>query len=127
VDALIERHLGPFVATVHDTFRVGERLLRGNVAASCAAAFRAVESSDADRARVRERADAFVAAAQPWFTGLGGFSIVEHAGRDGWYWDRTSCCLWFRTTNGGLCDNCSLVDPSELHEQRLRELAEHAS
>lgn len=127
VAALVEGHFAPFVAHVHGAFRVGERLLWGNVAASCAAAFRAVESSGVPREPVRERAGAFVAAAQPWFVGLGDFTVVEHADRDGWYWDRGSCCLWFRTTNGGLCDNCSLIDASELHERRIRELAERAS
>lgn len=125
--ALVERHLLPFVMNVHDAFRVGERLVWGNVAASCAAAFRAVESSGADRALVRDRAGAFMNAARTWFAGLGAFTVVEHAGRDGWYWDRGSCCLWFRTTNGGLCDNCSLIDPAELLDRRIRELAEYAS
>ena len=124
---VIGAHLAPFVESVHAEFRVGERLLSGNVAAACAVAFRAVESSAvlgarADRARVRDRAHAFVGACRPWFDGLGRFTVVEHEGREGWYWDRTSCCLWFRTTNGQLCDNCSLIDEAELHRRRLREL-----
>lgn len=125
--ALVEEHFVPFVAHVHGAFLVGERLLWGNVASSCAAAFRAVESSGADRGIVRARADAFMSAGRRWFAGLGAFTVVEHAGRDGWYWDRGSCCLWFRTTNGDLCDNCSLIDAAELRERRVRELAERAS
>ena len=121
--ALIGAHLEPFVDAVHREFRVGARLLWGNVAAACAVAFRAVESSGADRAAVRTRANDFVAACAPWFEGLGEFTIVEAGGRDGWYWDRTSCCLWFRTARGQLCDNCSLIDPSELRARRERELA----
>jgi iron complex transport system ATP-binding protein len=119
---LLGAHLGPFVDSVHGQFRVGDRNLWGNVAAACAVVFRAIESSGADRAAVRDRASAFLAACEPSFDGLGNFTIVEHEGREGWYWDRTSCCLWFRTTGSRLCDNCSLIDRAELHERRVQEL-----
>jgi ferric iron reductase protein FhuF len=123
-DALLGSHLGPFVDHVHRSFRVGARLLWGNVAASCAVAFRAMESSGADAATVRARADAFVEAASDRFDGLGRFSTVTVDGRTGWYWDRTNCCLWYQTSGGRLCDNCSLTSPTELREQRERELLE---
>jgi len=116
--ALIGAHLRPFVDSVHRQFRVGERNLWGNVAAACAVVFRAIESSGVDRAVVRRRATVFFAACAPSFDGLGNFSVVEHAGGEGWYWNRTSCCLWFRTTDGQLCDNCSLIEPAALHERR---------
>lgn len=115
-DALVEAHLQPFVAAVHREFKVGERLLWGNVAAACAVAFRAVESSGADRQRVRDRANDFMTACHTWFDGLGNFTTetaettenTELTGHQGWFWDRTSCCLWYRTADGRLCDNCSL-------------------
>ncbi len=88
---------------MHDAFAVGERLLWGNVAAACAVAFRALEPSRAERARATE----FMDACAPWFGDVGTFTD-ELAGRQGWFWDRTSCCLWFRTASGQLCDNCSL-------------------
>jgi ferric iron reductase protein FhuF len=122
-DRLVDGHLGPFVAAVHDAFRVGDRLLWGDVAASCAAAFRAVESSGADAAQVRDRAAAFLDASPGQLDGLGAFTLLQHAGQQGWYWDRTSCCLWFRTTTGQLCDNCSLIDAAELHRRRVDELS----
>jgi ferric iron reductase protein FhuF len=121
--ALVDGHFAPFVAAVHAAFTVGERLLWGNVASSCAAVFRALESSGADAPAVRERAERFMAAA-PAFAGLGRFTVVRAAGREGWFWDRTSCCLWFRTASGQLCDNCSLVAAGELRARRERELAE---
>jgi ferric iron reductase protein FhuF len=124
--ALIAVHLGPFVAVMHEAFRVGERNLWGNVAAACAVAFRAVHASAVGsdgRERIRARAEAFFDACAPDFDGLGAFTAVQHAGRQGWYWDRASCCLWFRTTGSELCDNCSLIDPSELYERRVAELS----
>ncbi len=123
---IIGAHLQPFVAAVHAEFRVGERLLWGNVAAACAVAFRAVESSPmtpaVERSALRARADEFFVASTQWFDGLGYFTIVETARRTGWYWNRTSCCLWFRTASGAVCDNCSLIDPTALYERRVDEL-----
>lgn len=104
---LVGAHFQPFVVATHDVFTVGERLLWGNVAAACAVAFRAVGDSD----EVRARAEEFMQAAQPWFADTGNFTNELAGHQDqGWYWDRTSCCLWFRTAeaNGALCDNCSL-------------------
>jgi ferric iron reductase protein FhuF len=121
---LLGAHMAPFVDAVHREFAVGERLLWGNVAGSCATAYRAVESSTAPSDLVRARASEFVAAADRWFAGVGAFTVVESAGRDGWFWDRTSCCLWFRTTSGQLCDNCSLIDAAELLERRVGEVGE---
>jgi ferric iron reductase protein FhuF len=120
--ALVDGHCAPLVAAVHATYTVGERLLWGNVASSCAAVFRALESSGADVAAVRARAEQFMDAA-PAFAGLGRFTIVRAGDHEGWFWDRSSCCLWFRTASGQLCDNCSLVDADELQARRERELA----
>jgi iron complex transport system ATP-binding protein len=121
---LVTGHLEPFVAAVHAAYTVGERLLYGNVAASCAVAFRAVEGASTEhRAEVRTRAEAFVATT-PSFAGLGGFRIVRAGDREGWYWDRTSCCLWFRTPAEHYCDNCSLLPPEDLAARRVGELEE---
>jgi hypothetical protein len=120
---LVAGHFRAFVDACHAAFRVGERLLWGNVASSCAAVFRAVESSGADAGQVRGRARQLVAAAGADFEGLGSFTTVHDGDREGWYWDRTSCCLWFRTTSGQLCDNCSLIGAADLRERRVRELA----
>jgi ferric iron reductase protein FhuF len=121
---VVAGHLDRFVAAVHDKYRVGERLLLGNAASSCAVAFRAVEGvSGEQRTEVRTRADAFMAAT-PSFAGLGQFNVVRAGTREGWYWDRTSCCLWFRAAAGSYCDNCSLTESAALAAQRVRELTE---
>jgi iron complex transport system ATP-binding protein len=121
---LVAGHLVPFVSAVHAQYRVGERLLHGNVASSCAVAFRAVEGASPEgRDEIRARAEAFVAVT-PAFEGLGAFSIQRAGDREGWYWDRTSCCLWFRTPAEHYCDNCSLIPADELVDRRCRELLE---
>jgi len=90
-------------------------------------AFRAVEGAvTEDRAVVRARAESFVSATTS-FDGLGAFTTVRTDDREGWFWDRTSCCLWFRTPAEQYCDNCSLVPAEELLAQRLGELSEAAT
>ena len=120
---LLDGHLAPFVDAVHCRFRVGARLLWGNVASSCAAALRAVEGAVSTKADVRERAQRFMTASADWFEGLGTFTVVQSDGREGWYWDRTNCCLWYQTTGAGWCDNCSLLSDAERHRRRIDELA----
>jgi len=120
---LIDTHFAPFVEAVHDRFTVGRRLLWGNVAASCATAFRAVEGASDEKRAIRDRAGAFIDAASPWFDGLGAFTTVRVGEHEGWFWDRTNCCLWYQTASGQLCDNCSLMPEVERHEARVRELS----
>jgi ferric iron reductase protein FhuF len=126
-DALLDCHLVPFADRMHEAVTIGARLIRGNVAASCAAAFRAVEGAArdrgdlAERAAIRRRAAAFFAAA-PWLAGAGRFEVVAADGGDGWFWTRTSCCLYYKVVSGPTCDDCSLIPGAELLSQRQAEL-----
>ncbi len=138
--ALVERHLIAFSALLRGTVRLGARLVAGNVAAASAAAFRAVEGAARDRGdhterlAVRERAQAFfeVQEVRRWLGGTGRFEVVEAgagggAGADGWFWTRTSCCLWYQAPGPEgrthTCDDCSLITPSDLEQRRRAELA----
>ncbi|MDA8275305.1 MAG: hypothetical protein M0029_07980 [Actinomycetota bacterium] len=109
VDAAFASHLVPFASTARACQRLGERLVWANIAASCAAAFRAVEGSargrgDAgEQAAVRHRAAELLAHA-PWLEGTGCFD----ADSTEWGWRRSACCLWYRTSGGRTCEGCSL-------------------
>jgi ferric iron reductase protein FhuF len=108
-EAAFASHLVGFVSTARASQRLGERLAWANVAASCAAAFRAVEGSARDRGdtgerlAIRRRADQLLTHA-PWLAGTGWF---ETHGAD-WGWQRSACCLWYRTSGGRTCEGCSL-------------------
>jgi ferric iron reductase protein FhuF len=122
VARVLDDHLDPFLDAVLARTRVGQRLLLGNVAASLAAIFRAVQSSGPlGDGSVRERADAFFAAG-PQLTGLGTWDTITVPGAFGWYWDRSACCLWYQTGGGSLCEDCSLHDPVERSARRRTEL-----
>jgi hypothetical protein len=116
VAELIDGHLSPFIHAVREEVTVGERLLWGNVAASFAVAFRAIEGAlDAPAAKqqVRDRAATFYSAAGDRVDGLGSFVTLHGSHRDGWFFERTNCCLWYQASGGQYCDDCSLVDPAE--------------
>ena len=108
-EAAFTSHLVGFVSAARASQRLGERLAWANVAASSAAAFRAVEGSardrgdTAERLMIRRRADRLLAHA-PWLSGTGGFDTDG----DDWSWQRAACCLWYRTSGGRTCEGCSL-------------------
>lgn len=109
VDATFASHLVPFVSAVRAWERLGERLVWANIAASCAAAFRAIEGSARDRGDASEQAAIRRRAAElfehaPWLEGTGWFD----ADSTDWGWQRSACCLWYRTSGGRTCEGCSL-------------------
>jgi ferric iron reductase protein FhuF len=118
--ALIEGHLAAMVATAHESCRVGAALLWGNVAASCAAAFSAFAGElPGRRAEITERAGSFFDSARPEVGEAGHLVRVD----DRFAWERHSCCLWYRTESGFMCEDCSLR-PAEEHRARYAAMAE---
>jgi ferric iron reductase protein FhuF len=112
VDRLVATHLRPFVDAVRDVVDVGERLLWGNAAAACAVALRAVEGAVPDPRPVRADTETFFNGV-PEFAGLGGFVVLEEGGRQGWFYERTNCCLYYRTEAAITCDDCSRTPDAE--------------
>jgi ferric iron reductase protein FhuF len=109
-DVLIDGHLAPMVACAHEVCRVGEPLLWGNVAASCASSFGAFAGGLPERrVEIRARAEAFFASARPEIAGAGRLVRLG----DGWAWERRSCCLWYQTESGFKCEDCSLWTDDE--------------
>jgi len=120
---LLDGHLRPFIATVRESTRIGQRLLWGNAASAIASIFGAVHSvAPCGDPAVRWRAELFHQAAEPWLGGLGEWSQLERPGAFGWYWNRTSCCLWYQTEGGWYCEDCSLHDRAELEASRAAAL-----
>jgi ferric iron reductase protein FhuF len=111
---LLGGHMAPLVSATAAQITVGQRLLWGNVAASCATVFRAIDGSPTarsgavGRAGIQARAGEFFAAAAAWLDGLGSFEPhIDLAGE--WRWQRTNCCLYYQCAGGSKCDDCSLT------------------
>lgn len=127
--ALVDGLVSPLVATVRQRIQVGERLLFGNAASSIATVFRAVQSTgpkgdSAVRVKAMELFDA-----HPGLRDRGAWTAIDTGDAFGWFWDRSNCCLWYRSTeaNGRYCDDCSLHDAVERTERRRIELIASSS
>jgi ferric iron reductase protein FhuF len=118
---LIDGHLARLVATAHDSCRVGEALLWGNVGAACASSFGAFMGPLEDRRlEIRDRFEAFLAAARPELQASGRIARVGPL----WAWERSACCLWYKTDAGFQCEDCSLWSDDERQARYRKVLAE---
>lgn len=123
-EALFGDHLEPLTAALRDEVRLGERLVWGNIATSVATAFRAIEGAARDRndiqeqEAVRDAAPVLFAASEQWTASTGRFEFLG----TGWFWTRTSCCLYYRQSSGRRCDDCSLYTADELRELRSAQM-----
>jgi ferric iron reductase protein FhuF len=123
-ESLVDEHLGRLVANARAAGRVGGPLLWGNVAASCASSFGAFAGELPERAvEIRDRAEQFFAAARPEVAGAGDLVRV---GDRRCAWERKSCCLWYLTERGFLCEDCSLHTDADRHARYAAALAEEA-
>jgi hypothetical protein len=120
LDRAIDQHLRPLVESVRTGLGVpiGERLLWGNVASSAATAFRTMEGCLGPW--VESLGERFFALAPPHLQGLGSFWVIDDAGRHGWFWERTSCCLIDRLPGTVRCADCSRT-PTAQRRQAYRD------
>lgn len=123
-EVLVDGHLARLVATAHDACRIGEALLWSNVGAGCASSFGAFMGPLEDRRpEIRDRFQAFLAAARPELRRSGRIAPVGPL----WAWERSACCLWYTTESGFRCEDCSLWTADERQARYDRVLAELGS
>jgi hypothetical protein len=122
VEGAVEGHLRLLVDAVRSRFQIGRRLLWGNVAASAAFAFQAMEGLLGDR--VKPLGEHFFLVAPQELQAQGAFVSLAQDGRRAWYWERTNCCLNDRLPEHIRCNNCSLVPVEQRRAQYLASVAE---
>lgn len=105
VDEVVDAHLGRLIDATRSRFRIGYRLLWGNVASSTATAFRTMDGCLGSW--VRPMGEEFLRVAPELLQGHGSFLALEHEGRSGWFWERTNCCLYDRLPGKARCGDCS--------------------
>jgi ferric iron reductase protein FhuF len=117
---LIEGHLAPLVESAHTACRIGRPLLWANVGAGCASSFGAFMDPLPDRRLdIRARAIEFFDRARPELAASGRLVPIGPL----WAWERSACCLWYRTDSGFKCEDCSLWSAEEKADRRNRILA----
>lgn len=118
---IVDGHLAPFLATVRSTTRIGNRLLWSNVGAAFASAFGAFEPSyPGGRVELRDRFKSFLAAGRPEISAAGEAVPLGPA----WAWERSACCLFYKTGSEIMCGGCPLLPPDEREARYERILAE---
>jgi ferric iron reductase protein FhuF len=116
----LENHIATLIDSTRARIRVGARLLWGNVAASAAVAFRTMEGCLGQW--VQPLGERFFEIAPAELKGLGSFFALEFAGRRGWYWERTNCCLYDRLPGDIRCGDCSRTPTQERRASYLASL-----
>jgi ferric iron reductase protein FhuF len=117
---LVDEHLALLVANAHAACRVGERLLWSGVGAAFASSFGAFMAPLPDRwSEIRIRIEQLMGRARPELADTGR---IAHVGPL-WAWERTACCLWYTTTGGDRCEDCSLWTDDERRARYDRVLA----
>ena len=130
-DTLFAGHLDRLVDAVRETVKVGERLLWGNIASSCVTIFRTIEGAltgREEKLRIRTFTTAFLGSMPHEFASLGSFLTLNVGDSEGWYHERTTCCLWYKTAEAlrasvAYCGDCSLTPTTERCATLLLELA----
>jgi len=107
----LTEHIAMLIDSTRQRIRVGARLLWGNVAASSAVAFRTMEGCLGPW--VQPLGERYFELCPAELKGLGSFLALEHAGRRGWYWERTNCCLYDRLPGDIRCGDCSRTPTKE--------------
>ncbi|MEB3069894.1 ATP-binding cassette domain-containing protein [[Mycobacterium] vasticus] len=104
-DIILRDHLAPLAAAIRRLGPISHRLLLGNASAAVLGAARALRSASgwdlARRLCDDER--------------LSDTICFNEAGTD---YRRATCCLFYRTPDGGLCGDCALTHKPELTQQR---------
>lgn len=120
-EVLVDGHLAPFIANARAGCRIGEALLWANAGAACASAFGAFMAPLPERrAEIRDRFGSFLAIARPELKASGRIVPLGPV----WSWDRSACCLWYKTESGSRCEDCSLWTAAERQARYDRMLAE---
>ena len=112
VDLLVEQvvhgHLVPLVEALQAKTRAGRRQLMGGAAHGCAAAFCLASRMGEDVDLLEERYNTFLAATDVGFEKLGRVIRLRHGNREGLFYLRNTCCLYYTSAEQSKCSSCCL-------------------
>jgi iron complex transport system ATP-binding protein len=97
-DAVLDAHLTPLSTALHQLTNVSQELLRGNAASALLGAAREYDRHRATTSPGPGQQMARRLCEDERLSGTVSFNGYSHR--------RSSCCLYYRTPNGGLCGDC---------------------
>lgn len=110
VEQVVHQHLVPLVEALQAKTRAGYRQLMGGAAHGCAAAFCLASRMGEDVDHLEERYHTFLAATDVGFEKLGRVVRLREADREGLFYLRNTCCLYYTSSEQSKCSSCCL-DP----------------
>ncbi len=108
VEQVVHQHLVPLVEALRIRTRAGLRQLMGGAAHGCAAAFCLGSRMGQDVDLLEERYRQFLAATNVGFERLGRVIRLREQGRDGLFYLRNTCCLYYTSAEQSKCSSCCL-------------------
>nr|WP_239647937.1 (2Fe-2S)-binding protein [Nocardiopsis ganjiahuensis] len=102
---VVERALAGVEEELAGIGRVSPGLLRGNTAAALAGAARSLGGARHEQRAAAEEV-VRLTLERPSLQGTGGYTGVDRSGLA--VFRRTTCCLYYRLPDGGLCGDCAL-------------------
>jgi len=108
VDQVVHQHLVPLVNAMQVKTRAGHRQLLGGAAHGCAAAFCLASRMGQDVDLLEERHNTFLAATDVGFEKLGEVIRLREGDREGLFYLRNTCCLYYTSAELSKCSSCCL-------------------
>ena len=113
VEQVLHQHLLPLAEAMQRRTRAGMRQMLGGAAHGCAAAFCLASRMGQDVDLLEERYETFLAASDVGFERLGRVVRLSEGGRDGLFYLRNTCCLYYTSAHESKCSSCCLDPESE--------------
>ncbi|GGL54989.1 IucA/IucC family C-terminal-domain containing protein [Planomonospora parontospora] len=109
VGQVLDEHLFPLADALRAHSRAGRRQLNGGIAQGCAAAFGAASRVPGADVDLLQRAyNDFLAACPAELGRLGEMVRLAEGGREGLFYLRRTCCLFYTADHGEKCASCCL-------------------
>lgn len=112
VEEVLHQHLIPLAEAMHARTRAGMRQMLGGVAHGCAAAFCLASRMGHDVDLLERRYETFLDATDVGLQSLGRVIRLREGDRDGLFYLRNTCCLYYTSAVASTCSSCCL-DPVE--------------
>jgi ferric iron reductase protein FhuF len=124
VEQVLHQHLLPLVDAMHRRTRAGRRQLMGGAAHGCAAAFCLPSRMGEDVDVLESAHERFLAASNVGFERLGRVIRLSEGGREGLFYLRNTCCLYYTSAEQTKCSSCCLDSEPERISNYRRVLRE---
>lgn len=108
VSWVLDEHLLPLAEAMHIRTRAGLRQLRGGVAHGCAAAFCIASRRGGDVDALEGAYERFLAASTGGLDTLGKVVRLREGDREGLFYLRNTCCLYYTSAEATKCSSCCL-------------------